>query len=143
MERGVVHQADERWRLTVGLDEVAVGVPENVARMIAREIDRLEEALGALGSIPLEAREVFYAPEIHRIEGELLLRRAPTPTDEAERHFHTAIDLARASEEVARAPCGDEPGTGLAAGEPARRRATAVGRRIRMVHGGFRHGGSP
>lgn len=60
---------------------------------------RVEEALGALGSIPPEAREVFYAPEIHRIEGELLLRRAPTPTDEAERHFRTAIDLARARAE--------------------------------------------
>jgi tetratricopeptide (TPR) repeat protein len=60
---------------------------------------RVEEALGALGSIPPEARQVFYAPEIHRIEGELLLRRAPTPTDEAERHFRTAIDLARARAE--------------------------------------------
>jgi DNA-binding winged helix-turn-helix (wHTH) protein/predicted ATPase len=61
--------------------------------------DRVEEALGALGSIPPEAREVFYAPEIHRIEGELLLQRAPTPTDEAERHFRTAIDLARSRAE--------------------------------------------
>ncbi|MGH7333407.1 MAG: AAA family ATPase [Candidatus Rokuibacteriota bacterium] len=59
------------------------------------EADRVEEALGALGSIPREAREGFYAPEIHRIEGELLLRRARPPTDEAERQFRTAIDLAR------------------------------------------------
>jgi predicted ATPase len=59
--------------------------------------DRIEEAFGALGAIPPEAREVFYAPEIHRIEGELLLRRAAT--DQAERHFRTALDLARARAE--------------------------------------------
>jgi predicted ATPase len=66
---------------------------------IHAEGGRVEEALGALGSIPPEARGAFYAPEIHRIEGEVLLRRAPTATDEAERHFRTAIDLARARAE--------------------------------------------
>ena len=54
VERGVVRRADDRWQLTVGLDEVAVGVPENVARMIAREIDRLD----ALERSVLEAASV-------------------------------------------------------------------------------------
>jgi DNA-binding winged helix-turn-helix (wHTH) protein/tetratricopeptide (TPR) repeat protein len=62
---------------------------------IHAEGERVEEALGALASIPAEARGAFYAPEIHRIEGELALLRLPPLTDDAERHFRTAIDLAR------------------------------------------------
>jgi len=59
------------------------------------EAGRVEEAPVALASIPEEARGAFYAPEIHRIEGELLLRRGPPPTDDAERHFRMAVELAR------------------------------------------------
>jgi DNA-binding winged helix-turn-helix (wHTH) protein/tetratricopeptide (TPR) repeat protein len=62
---------------------------------IHAEAGRVGEALGALRSIPPEARGAFYAPEIHRIEGEVLLRRTPTAAAEAEGHFRTAIDLAR------------------------------------------------
>jgi predicted ATPase/DNA-binding winged helix-turn-helix (wHTH) protein len=43
VERGVVGQADGRWQLTVRLDEVTVGVPENLARMIAAELDRRDD----------------------------------------------------------------------------------------------------
>jgi tetratricopeptide (TPR) repeat protein len=63
---------------------------------IRAEEGHVEEALGALASIPEEARGAFYAPEIHRIEGELMLRRLQPSTDDAERHFRAAIDLARA-----------------------------------------------
>jgi tetratricopeptide (TPR) repeat protein len=42
VDRGMIRQAGGRWELAVGLDEVAVGVPGNVVRMIEREIDRLE-----------------------------------------------------------------------------------------------------
>jgi DNA-binding winged helix-turn-helix (wHTH) protein/tetratricopeptide (TPR) repeat protein len=63
------------------------------------EAGRVEQALGALRSIPQEARGAFYAPEIHRIEGEVLLRRTPAAAAEAEGHFRTAIDLARARTE--------------------------------------------
>jgi len=59
------------------------------------EASRVDEALGALASIPEEARGAFYAPEIHRLEGELSLRRSQPATDDAEGHFRTAIDLAR------------------------------------------------
>jgi class 3 adenylate cyclase/tetratricopeptide (TPR) repeat protein len=54
-----------------------------------------EEALGALASIPEDARNAFYAPEIHRLEGELLLQRSHSALEDAERRFRTAIDLAR------------------------------------------------
>jgi len=69
-----------------------------VAEIHAEE-GRLQEAHAALASIPQDIRGAFYAPEIHRIEGELLLRRSQPLTDDAERHFRTAIDLARAREE--------------------------------------------
>jgi DNA-binding winged helix-turn-helix (wHTH) protein/tetratricopeptide (TPR) repeat protein len=62
---------------------------------IHAEAGRLAEALGALRSIPPEVRGAFYAPEIHRIEGEILLRRTRVIADAAEAHFRTAIDLAR------------------------------------------------
>jgi predicted ATPase len=54
-----------------------------------------EEGRQVLASITEEDRGAFYAPEVYRIEGELLLRRSEPATDEAERRFHTAIDLAR------------------------------------------------
>jgi predicted ATPase len=66
---------------------------------IHAEEGRVAEAREALASIPEEVRGAFYAPEIHRIEGELLLRRATPATDDAERHFRAALDLARARDE--------------------------------------------
>jgi tetratricopeptide (TPR) repeat protein len=63
------------------------------------EAGRVEQALGALRSIPPEARGAFYAPEIHRLEGEVLLRRTPAAAAEAEGLFRTAIGLARARAE--------------------------------------------
>jgi tetratricopeptide (TPR) repeat protein len=54
-----------------------------------------EEGSRVLASITENDREAFYAPEVHRIEGELLLRGAPPATDEAERCFRRAIALAQ------------------------------------------------
>ncbi len=59
------------------------------------EADRPEEALGVLASIPQAHRGASYAPEIQRIEGELLLRRPAPALDDAARRFQAAIDLAR------------------------------------------------
>ena len=56
---------------------------------------RVEEAMATLASIPAEARGAFYAPEIHRLEGELLLRRGPARPEDAEQCFRRAIELAR------------------------------------------------
>jgi predicted ATPase len=60
---------------------------------------RIEDALGALGAIPEGARDGFYAPEIHRLQGELWLQRTPAATDEAEHRFRMALDLARGRSE--------------------------------------------
>ena len=62
---------------------------------IHAEAGRVGEALDALHSIPPETRGAFYAPEIERIEGDVLLRRTPAAAAEAEGHFRAAIDLAR------------------------------------------------
>ena len=63
------------------------------------EAGHFDEALGALASIPEDHRSACHAPEIHRIEGELLLRRSAAAADAAERCFSAAIDLARARAE--------------------------------------------
>jgi len=57
------------------------------------------EALEVLASIPTNARGVFYAPEIRRVEGDLLLRRSEAFAADAERCFRQAIDLARSRDE--------------------------------------------
>jgi len=64
-----------------------------VAELYA-EAGLVEEALGTLASIPDEHRGAFYAPEIHRMEGELFLQRSRTAMADAELCFRTAIDLA-------------------------------------------------
>jgi tetratricopeptide (TPR) repeat protein len=45
-----------------------------------------------IGSLRDEDRQAFCAPEIHRIEGEILLREGALA--EAERRFHAAVDVA-------------------------------------------------
>jgi tetratricopeptide (TPR) repeat protein len=54
-----------------------------------------EEGLQVVGSIPEVHRSAFAAPEILRIEGELLLKREQPALGEAKRRFHEAIELAR------------------------------------------------
>jgi tetratricopeptide (TPR) repeat protein len=50
-----------------------------------------EQGLQALASVTASDRTAFFAPEVYRIEGELLLRTA----DGAEERLRTALDLAR------------------------------------------------
>jgi predicted ATPase len=57
----------------------------------------VEDGLAFLASIPAEDREGFYAPEIHRLEGELRRRLSPPNIGEIERCFHAALALARQS----------------------------------------------
>jgi len=56
------------------------------------EVGDIERGLVALDTIPLEHRDVILAPEIERIRGELLVRRAQR--DEAEACFRRAIEMA-------------------------------------------------
>ena len=59
----------------------------------AGRIDDVATGLDALAAIPEQYRGAFFAPEIQRIRGELLLRRGQR--DDGERCFRDAIDIAR------------------------------------------------
>ena len=61
--------------------------------------DRADAGLRVFASIAGEHHDAFYAPEIHRIRGELLLKQAIPALDEAEQCFTRAIDLARSRQE--------------------------------------------
>jgi class 3 adenylate cyclase/tetratricopeptide (TPR) repeat protein len=54
-----------------------------------------------LNSIPDDQRQAFIAPELLRIEGELLLKQTRPSVDEAALRFKAAIDLAKGREERA------------------------------------------
>jgi class 3 adenylate cyclase/tetratricopeptide (TPR) repeat protein len=54
-----------------------------------------DEGLLVLGSIADRHRDTIFAPELHRLEGELLLRRSPPDEGAALRCFRRAMDLAR------------------------------------------------
>ena len=54
-----------------------------------------DEGLRVLGSIDDRHRDTIFAPEVHRLEGELLLRRSPPDEEAAQRCFRRAMDLAR------------------------------------------------
>jgi class 3 adenylate cyclase/tetratricopeptide (TPR) repeat protein len=60
---------------------------------LCMESGDLVRARKFIGSLRDEDRQAFCAPEIHRTEGEILLREGALA--EAERRFHTAIDVAR------------------------------------------------
>ncbi len=53
----------------------------------------VETATDVLQAVPEDQRETFYGPELERLHGELWLRRRET--DEAERAFHRAVEIAR------------------------------------------------
>ena len=65
----------------------------SVLAEVCMESGDLVWARKVIGSVRDEDRDAFCAPEIHRIEGEILLRERAL--DVAERRFHTAIDVAR------------------------------------------------
>jgi len=58
-----------------------------------------DEARAAMASLGKTDRETFYAPEVLRVEGELLLRSATPDAGEAERYFDRALAIARKREE--------------------------------------------
>jgi class 3 adenylate cyclase/tetratricopeptide (TPR) repeat protein len=59
------------------------------------EAGRPAEGARVLASIPDADRRAFYAPEVHRLEGELLLRCEPSRTDAGERALRHAVEVAR------------------------------------------------
>jgi class 3 adenylate cyclase len=58
-----------------------------------------DEGLSRLASIPDRQRYTIFAPEVHRLEGELLRQRAPSHADTAEAKFRHALGLARERQE--------------------------------------------
>jgi tetratricopeptide (TPR) repeat protein len=66
-----------------------------VLAQTAHEAGYPAEGRRALASIGETNRQAFLAPEICRLEGELLLQEAASNADEAERRFRTALDIAR------------------------------------------------
>ena len=62
---------------------------------ICHEAGHPAEGRRALASIAETNRQAFLAPEVWRLEGELLLQEGVSNADEAERCFRTALDIAR------------------------------------------------
>jgi class 3 adenylate cyclase/tetratricopeptide (TPR) repeat protein len=62
---------------------------------MCHEAGQPAESRRALASIGETIREAALAPEIWRLEGELLLQEGVSNADEAERCFRTALDIAR------------------------------------------------
>ena len=68
-----------------------------MAQCLARQ-DRFEEAAAELDAGLLHAArtgDILFEPELHRVKGDLLLRRDPAAVTEAERSYRAAIERAR------------------------------------------------
>jgi predicted ATPase len=86
LHRGLVAARGASWRRVFCLCVLAE---------LYAEAGQAGEGLTVLASISEEDRAAFYAPEIQRIEGELLLRQPMQATNEAEQRFRRALELAR------------------------------------------------
>jgi hypothetical protein len=62
---------------------------------VSHEAGHPAEGRRALASIAETNRQAFLAPEVWRLEGELLLQENASNAEQAERRFRTAIDIAR------------------------------------------------
>jgi adenylate cyclase len=78
------------WRALISLGLLADAYRE--AGHPERGLEVLDEAWEIAGGAPVG----FYAPELYRLRGELLLARGASAAAEAEACFHRALDLARA-----------------------------------------------
>src|SRR5207245_3209673 len=63
-------------------------------------VGRPDKGLDVLASLGEEQRETYFAPEVHRLEGELTLQANGQARSEAERKFRYAIDLTRRRKEM-------------------------------------------
>jgi hypothetical protein len=64
---------------------------------LCRDRGQIEDGLTFLASIPAEDRKGFYAPEILRLEGELMQMVSSPAISEIEERFHAALALAHDS----------------------------------------------
>ena len=94
------HSVDELERLGYGtfrtrsllLQAKAFGIAERPVEGLA-SIDKAIEVCGTLG-------EIWLAPELQRVRGELLLKIGPDKTGEAETALHMAIEIASAADTI-------------------------------------------
>jgi len=88
---------------------------------------RPDKGRDVLASLSQEQRETFFAPEVHRLEGELLVQADGRARGEAEQKFRYAFDLAQGRSEMSLALRAATSLAGLLATDSGRR---AEGRAI-------------
>ena len=103
-----------------------------------------DEALASLEAavVHFERRgsDALWEPEVHRLIGDLLLRRNPSASDRAEISYRRAIERARSQEaKFVGAARRHQPRPAVARSRQARRGARAARPDLRLVHRGFRH----
>ena len=87
MRQGIVHSPDRlmlpyEWALLAEAYASLGQTAEGLA-ILTEQLDMVDRSEGR-----------FYAAELHRLKGELLLQQAPPDAQQAERCFHQALDLA-------------------------------------------------
>jgi predicted negative regulator of RcsB-dependent stress response len=89
------HMAELYRRLTTATGQFAVRQVLDLCLLAATfaEIGDVERGFDVLSAIPEEHRQIVYAAEIQRIQGELLARRGDRV--QAEQSFRRAIEIAR------------------------------------------------
>jgi hypothetical protein len=101
-----------------------------------------DEGLAVLGEeISAADRAAFYGPEVHRLEGELRAKIAPSDPDSAQACLRKALDLADARGEKSLALRRDKPRAVLAQSGKAWRGAHGAGVGLRLVQRGLRSPG--
>jgi hypothetical protein len=82
----LIEQGQSPWRRVFSLCVLAE---------LYASADQVELGLNVLKSIAEDQRRIFCAPEIHRLEGELSIRRPDADTRMVERCFRRAIELSQ------------------------------------------------
>ncbi len=102
-----------------------------------------DEALTALEAAVVHFErtgDALWEPEVHRLIGDLLLRRNPSAPDRAEVSYRRAIERARSQEAKSwELRAATSLARLVARSRQARRGARAAGADLRLVHRGLRH----
>jgi class 3 adenylate cyclase/tetratricopeptide (TPR) repeat protein len=91
LRRRAASARNTRWRH---------GVSHRVLAGMYADIGQPEQGLALMRALRERGNEGYYAPEIHRMEGELILQATPGAIDEAERAFRAAIEDAQRRKET-------------------------------------------
>jgi predicted ATPase len=91
MQRGLSISREQGHLLWLSAAEAALAIVEASAGEIGAALRRLDDALAELE----HTEERWYEPEMHRIRGEILLKRDPANTAAAEQSLQAAIAIAQ------------------------------------------------